>query len=78
MPRTHRWKLDCSDVLCPEPLLKTLSFFSNMKVGDSLEVVVRTPGAREDIERWAKKAGQTVVLTRDTEKGIAIFLRKES
>jgi len=45
--------------------LRAISSIREIEIGDSLEVWVKTPAAREDIEKWAKKADQKIVLSRE-------------
>jgi TusA-related sulfurtransferase len=47
-----------------------------MKAGDSLEVTVKAPGAQEDFEGRAKKAGQAGVETKRVGKSFVILIRK--
>ncbi|HVP23649.1 MAG TPA: sulfurtransferase TusA family protein [Conexivisphaerales archaeon] len=58
-------KLDCRSRPCPEPLLRAISSIREIEIGDSIEIWVRTPAAREDIEKWAEKADQKIVLSRN-------------
>lgn len=43
--------------------MRVISSIREIEMGDSLEIWVRTPAAREDIERWAQKTGQKIVLS---------------
>ena len=45
--------------------MRAISSIREIEIGDSLEIWVRTPAAREDIEKWAKKADQKIVLSRE-------------
>ncbi|NLK67502.1 MAG: sulfurtransferase-like selenium metabolism protein YedF [Campylobacteraceae bacterium] len=45
-------KIDCKNLACPEPLIKTKNAIESMKIGDVLEVVVNEIPPRENIKRF--------------------------
>ena len=69
-------QLDCVDAFCPEPLLRTITAVNGMESGDSLTVWVRTPGAKEDIERWATKSKDLAIESVIEEDRIRISIRR--
>jgi tRNA 2-thiouridine synthesizing protein A len=53
--------LDCVGLYCPEPLFKTRENIDEIEIGEVLEVITDDPAAEEDITRFAKRAGHTVI-----------------
>ena len=56
----HR-TLDARDLFCPSPVLKAAEEMDKLTSGQLLRIVANDPAAEEDIQRWAKRAGHTLV-----------------
>lgn len=54
-------ELDCIGLFCPMPIAKTKEEIENIEVGQVLKVEADDPAAEEDIARWAKRAGHSVL-----------------
>ena len=50
-------QLDCRNLNCPEPLLRTKKAFGELKIGESLEILVNDVAPRENIKRFLAKNG---------------------
>ena len=50
-------QLDCRNLNCPEPLLRTKKALSELKIGESLEILVNDVAPRENIKRFLAKNG---------------------
>lgn len=71
--------LDCMGLYCPEPLFQTREAIDKLKPGEVLEVLSDDPAAEEDLKRFAKRTGHTLVRYEKYEDGAQRFLirRKE-
>lgn len=45
-------KLDCRNLECPEPIIKTRDALNSLKIGQSLEILVNSLPPRENISRF--------------------------
>lgn len=63
MPEVAKPKktLDCIGLYCPQPLFQTREQIDSIEVGEILEVVADDPAAEEDLKRFAKRTGHTIV-----------------
>ena len=50
-------QLDCRNLNCPEPLLRTKKALGELKIGESLEILVNDVAPRENIKRFLSKNG---------------------
>ena len=50
-------QLDCRNLNCPEPLLRTKKALSELKIGENLEILVNDVAPRENIKRFLAKNG---------------------
>ena len=50
-------RIDCKNLDCPVPLIKTKDAIEGMKIGETLEVVVNTIPPRENIKRFLTTNG---------------------
>ena len=48
-------QLDCRNLACPEPVLRTKKALNDLKIGEKLEIVVNDIAPKENIERFLKK-----------------------
>jgi len=53
--------VDCVGLYCPQPLFQTRENIDSIEVGEILEVIADDPAAEEDIKRFAKRTGNTIV-----------------
>ncbi len=58
-------KLDCKNLSCPEPVLKTKEALSSLQIGDILEVIVDNVAAKENVKRFAKSENCDVSVSED-------------
>jgi len=54
-------KLDCSGLVCPQPVAKTKRMLKEMASGEILEIKGDFPEAGENIKRFVEKQGDVVV-----------------
>ena len=50
-------QLDCRNLNCPEPLLRTKKALGELKIAESLEILVNDVAPRENIKRFLTKNG---------------------
>jgi tRNA 2-thiouridine synthesizing protein A len=53
--------LDCKGLICPMPIVKTAKAVKELQVGQSLLMIADDPGAKPDIEAWAKQTGHALL-----------------
>lgn len=53
--------LDCKGMLCPMPVVKTAKAIKELPVGQVLLMMADDPGAKPDIEAWAKQTGHELL-----------------
>jgi len=58
------------------PVLETRQEMDKLSVGETLEVLADDPAAEEDIEAWAKRAGQKLLEIKKTEEGLRFLIQK--
>ncbi len=68
--------LDCSGMLCPMPVVKTKKAISDMEIGDILEMISTDPGAKPDMEAWARQTQHDLLETHDEGEKYRFLIRK--
>ena len=68
--------LDCIGLYCPEPLFQTRENIDEIQVDEILEVFTDDPAAEEDIIRFAKRAGHTVVKFEKADDHMRFLIKK--
>ncbi len=69
--------LDCLGQYCPMPVLLARQAIDEMAAGQVLEVVVNDRAAEEDIPRWAKRTGHSLVYIAWDDGRLVFQVRKE-
>ncbi len=69
--------LDCVGLFCPQPLFQTREAIDGINPGEILEMLTDDPAAEEDIKRFAKRTGNTLLLFERLEDGVQRFLIKK-
>lgn len=47
--------------MCPGPVMKTTQAVKRIQVGEVLEILATDPGAKPDLDHWAKLTGNEFV-----------------
>jgi TusA-related sulfurtransferase len=68
--------LDARDLFCPSPVLKAAEEIGKLAPGQLLRILANDPAAEEDIKRWAKRAGHTLLESRREGRELAFLVRK--
>ena len=73
----HDEELDCLGLYCPMPIAETKGAMDRLKSGQVLKVEADDPAAEEDLQRWAKRVGHTVVGFEKGPDGMTFWIRKK-
>ena len=70
--------LDVSGLKCPMPILRTKKALADMASGETLEIYVTDPAAREDFAAFARQTGHELLHVVEHGKGQwVIYLRRK-
>ncbi len=67
--------LDCSGMLCPLPVVKTMKAIRKMGIGQVLKMISTDPGAPPDMQAWSRQTGNEL-MEHFEEDGKYIFFIK--
>ncbi len=70
--------LDCVGLYCPAPVMNARAEIDNLEAGALLEVIADDPAAWEDIPRWAKRAGHTLLNSWKDGEEFHFLIKKKS
>ncbi len=76
MAIVHDFELDVRGEACPYPLIRTKQQVDRLQKGDVLKVLASDPVAPQNIDAWAKKAGNEVLAVEVNNSTYNIFVRK--
>jgi len=68
--------LDARNLFCPSPVLKAAEEMDKLASGQLLRILANDPAAEEDIQRWAKRAGHTLLELRKEGRDLTFLVRK--
>ena len=68
--------LDARDLFCPSPVLKAAEEMDKLAPAQVLRILANAPAAEEDIQRWAKRAGHTLLELRKDGRELTFLVRK--
>lgn len=68
--------LDCSNLLCPMPVIRTQNALKELAIGDTLEVICTDPGTLSDIPTWCRINQQEVIETKEHDNQIIFIIKK--
>ena len=71
-------KLDTRGLFCPEPVFRTKSQIDKVNNGEIVEIWADDPGAEEDISRWARRTGNTLLSLRKDGKDLIFLIQKKA
>ncbi len=71
------WLLDCSDMLCPMPIVNTTKAMKELQPGQILKMVSTDAGSPPDIEAWSRQTGNELLFS-TVEGGKFVFFLKKS
>lgn len=68
--------VDAKGLSCPQPVIMTLNAIKKIKEG-SIEVVVDTDTAKENVSRAARSRGWEVAAVQPEDEGYRLTIKKE-
>ena len=69
-------QLDCRNLLCPMPVIRTQNALKELAQGETLEVVCTDPGTLNDIPTWCRINQQQVVDIIEKDHQITFIIKK--
>ena len=69
-------RIDARGLYCPIPVYKTRQAVLEAKPDQVVEILADDPAAEEDIRRWAKRTGNTVLEFEDCDDYIRFLIKK--
>ena len=69
-------KLDCLELYCPEPVVRTRIEIDKMQRNEILEVVADDPAAEKDIKSLVRNLGHEVLQFHDDGDKVRFLIRK--
>lgn len=70
------FRLNCSGLQCPGPIMKVFESIRNLNDGDVVEVIASDPGFVRDIAAWCKQTGNTLLSSGKSGKEYVASIRK--
>ncbi|PXF64003.1 sulfurtransferase TusA family protein [Kangiella spongicola] len=68
--------LDCRNLLCPMPVIRTQNALKELSEGELLEVTCTDPGTLSDIPTWCRINHHEVVSTEENNHEIVFVIKK--
>jgi tRNA 2-thiouridine synthesizing protein A len=68
--------LDARDLFCPSPVLSAAEEMDKLPPGQVLRILANDPAAEEDIQRWVKRAGHTLLALEKEGRELTFLVRK--
>jgi len=69
-------RIDARGLYCPIPVYKTRQALLEAKPDQVVEILADDPAAEEDIKRWAKRTGNTVLSFEECDDYIRFLIKK--
>ncbi|MHC1783742.1 MAG: sulfurtransferase TusA family protein [Anaerolineaceae bacterium] len=69
-------ELDCSNLSCPMPILKTKKAIDGMQVGQVLRMIATDPGSLPDVSAWTSKTGHELLSHEQDGPKFIFFIKK--
>lgn len=73
---SNKHTLDCSNLLCPMPVIRTQNALKELNEGDTLEVICTDPGTLSDIPTWCRINNHEVLTTKEVDSHIIFIIKK--
>ena len=67
--------IDSRGTMCPGPITDLFRAFRSSNIGDVLELWATDPAAKSDVQTWAKRSGNEVVMINDEKDYVRIQVR---
>lgn len=70
----HWEQLDLTPWRCPEPLIRLKLWLRGARAGQSLLILLKDPGSRQDIPAWLLRQGHQVQRLQESEAALTLRL----
>ena len=68
--------LDCTGLLCPMPIVKTMKAMKELQSGQVLKMIATDAGSPPDIEAWSRQTGNELLRSTVENNKFVFFLKK--
>jgi tRNA 2-thiouridine synthesizing protein A len=68
--------LDCLELMCPMPIIKTAKALKDLRVGQVLEIQATDPGVQNDLPAWCRTTGQEFLGVEREGEVFKVYVRK--
>ena len=68
-------QLDTNGMRCPQPVLKIAAMMPEISAGDVLEVKGDCPTFEDDVRKWCKRMGKTLLAVNEQGSGKLIQIQ---
>lgn len=68
--------LDCRELCCPLPILRTRKALDRMTVGQVLKMVATDPAAKPDMIAFSKQTGHELLASKEEDGLLIFYIRK--
>lgn len=72
------FRLDCSGMQCPGPIMKVFETMKDLEEGKIVEVSASDPGFARDIDAWSRRTGNTILSNEKKGTDYVALIRKGS
>jgi tRNA 2-thiouridine synthesizing protein A len=69
-------KIDARGLFCPIPVYKARQAMLESKSGEVVELLADDPASEEDVTRWAKRTGNTIITIEKTNNSFRFLIQK--
>lgn len=69
-------QVDCVGLYCPVPVMRAKEEIDLLEDGNLMELVADDPASKEDIPRWAKRAGHLLLTMRQDGEEFHYLIQK--
>jgi tRNA 2-thiouridine synthesizing protein A len=69
-------ELDCSNLSCPMPILKTKKAVDTMQIGQVLKMIATDPGSLPDMIAWTSKTGHELLGHEQDGEKFTFFIKR--
>lgn len=69
-------ELDCRNLNCPLPILKTKKAVDALQAGQVLKLIATDPGSVKDIGAWTARTGNELVSSQESGREYVFFIKK--
>lgn len=76
MTETIVHEIDCKNLNCPLPVLKTKKAVENIQIGQILKVTTTDPASKNDMMAWAKRTENQMVKIEENTDFLVFYIQR--